>query len=184
MVNKMNLKDYQVTENNIDQLVNVDKGYILNPFIGYKGWSKISSLCNPILPNIEINAKFYRPKSLHKSKVLHATDELEIVDVSLFKDEVAAVNGTIEQYISDGEIITELSYHVKETKEVFLKRALKELEASYLFYSKQGYEKRFYIEGMEDTQREEFTKIVLNNALIIINHLKGFKGERHGKSTF
>ena len=169
----INLKDYQVTENNIDQLVSVEKGYILNPFIAYKGWSKLNSLCDPILPNIGINAKFHRPKSLHKSKVLHTTDELEIVDVSLFKDEVEALNGTIDQYIGDGEIITELIYHVKESKELFLKRVLRELQASYIFYSKRGYEKRFYIEGMTDVEKEEFTKIVLQNALTIINYLKG-----------
>lgn len=169
----INLKDYQVTEDNINQLVNVDKGYVLNPFIGYKGWNRLSYLCNPILPNIEINAKFYRPKYLRKYKVLHKTDELEIVDVDLFKDEAEKLNGTIEQYIGDGEIVTELRYEVKESSEVFLKRVLKELQASYLFYSRKGYEKRFYIEDMEDQQREQFTKIVLNNALIIINHLKG-----------
>ena len=168
-----NLIDYQVTDENIKHLVDVEKGYILNPFISYKGWSKLDSLCNPILPNIEINAKFYRPKSLYKSKVLHTTDELEIVAISLFKDEVEKLNGKIEQYIGDGEIITELSYHVKETEELFLKRALQELEASYLFYSKRGYEKRFYIEGMTDIEKAEFTKIVLQNALTLINYLKG-----------
>lgn len=169
----INLKDYQVTDENIKQLVNVEKGYILNPFIGYKGWSKLKDLCTATLPDIQINSKFYRKKNLHKSKVLHKTNEVEIVDVNSFKDEADALNGTIEQYIGDGEIITELNYSIREDSKSYLKRVLQELQASYLFYSKSGYEKRFYIEGMTDIEKEEFTKIVLQNALTLINYLKG-----------
>lgn len=169
----INLKDYQVTGENIKQLVNVEKGYILNPFIGYKGWSKLKELCTAMLPNTQINSKFYRKKNIHKSKVLHKTNEVEIVDVNSFKDEADALNGTIEQYIGDGEIITELNYSIREDSKSYLKRVLQELQASYLFYSKSGYEKRFYIEGMTDIEKEEFTKIVLQNALTLINYLKG-----------
>lgn len=166
-----NLKDYEVTQENIKQLVNVESGFILNPFIGYKGWSKLDELSKVMLPNIEVNAKFYRKKNIHRTKVLHVTDELEIIDVSLFKDEADKLNGNIEQYIGDGEIITELNYSVREDNEVYLKRVKNELLNSYLFYSKKGYERRFYIEGMSDNEKEQFTSLVLSNAQTIINYL-------------
>lgn len=168
----INLNEYTVNENNVYQLVNIEKGFILNPFVSYKGWSKIDDLCNVVLPDINFNAKFYRKKNIQLSKILHKTSELKIIDVSLFNDVVKEYNGKVEQYIGDGEIITELSYSVKEDSQTFLNRAIKELEASYKFYSQHDYEKRFFIEGMSDNERVTFTKIVLNNALVLLNYLK------------
>lgn len=169
----INLSDYEVTTNNVHHLVNIELGFILNPFIGYKGWNKIEDLCSATLPDINYNAKFYRKKNIPKCKTLHKTSELEIINIDQFKAEVDSCNGEIEQYIGDGEIITELTYFVEESSETYLKRVIKELESSYDFYSKRGYEKRFYIEGMTDIEKIDFTKLVLNNALILIHYLKG-----------
>lgn len=171
----INLSDYEVTNDNIGNLVNVELGLILNPFVSYKGWSKIETLCNIILPNIDYNAKFYRKKNIHKCKTLHTTNELEIIDIEQFKSEVDNHNGEIEQYIGDGEIITELTYFVKEDSKAYLKRIIKELKESYNFYSKRGYERRFYIEGMTDLEKVDFTKLVLSNALTLIEYLEGIE---------
>lgn len=173
----INLNEYTVNESNVSQLVNIEKGFILNPFVSYKGWSKIDDLCNVILPNINFNAKFYRKKNIQLSKILHKTSELEIIDISLFNDVVNEYNGKIEQYIGNGEIITELSYSVKEDSQAFLNRVIKELDASYKFYSVKGYEKRFSIAGMSDDDCVAFTKVVLNNALFLINYLNATKDE-------
>lgn len=168
-----NLKDYEVTQENIRRLVNVESGFILNPFVGYKGWSKLNELAKVTLPNIEVNAKFYRKKNIHRTKTLHTTEELEIVDVSLFQEEASKLNGTVEQYIGDGEIVTELRYSAREDSEAYLKRVKNELLNSYLFYSKKVYERRFFIEGMNDSEKEQFTNLVLSNAQTIINYLNG-----------
>lgn len=171
----INLDDYTVNESNVSQLVNVEKGFILNPFVSYKGWRKIDDLCNVVLPDINFNAKFYRKKNIQLSKILHKTSELKIIDLSLFDDVANEYNGKIEQYIGDGEIITELYYSVKEDSQTFLTRVIKELEASYKFYSAKGYEKRFSIAGMSDDECNTFTKIVLNNVLVLLNYLKATK---------
>lgn len=173
----INLNEYTVNKNNASRLVNIEKGFILNPFVSYKGWSKIDDLCNVFLPDINFNAKFYRKKNIQLSKILHKTSELEIIDVSLFDDIANEYNGKIEQYIGDGEIITELYYSVKEDSQTFLNRVIKELEASYKFYSTKGYEKRFSIAGTGDDDCIAFTKIVLNNALVLLNYLKTVKDE-------
>lgn len=169
----VSLKDYEVTQENIQHLVNIEAGFILNPFVSYKGWPKLGELSKVKLPNIEVNAKFYRKKNIHRTKVLHTTNELEIVDVSLFQDEVRKLNGTIEQYIGDGEIITELSYSVREDSEAYLNRVKNELLSSCLYYSRKGYERRFFIKGMNDSEKEQFTNLVLSNAQTIINYLNG-----------
>lgn len=173
----INLDDYTVNENNVAKLVNIESGFILNPFVSYKGWNTIEELTNAVLPEPSLNAKFYRKKNIQLCKTLHKTSELEIIDISLFDDVAKEYNGKVEQYIGDGEIITELSYSVKEDSQTFLKRIIKELEASYKFYSAKGYEKRFSIEGMSDDECIAFTKIVLSNALVLINYLKATKYE-------
>lgn len=171
----INLDDYVVNDSNVSQLVNIEKGFILNPFVSYKGWSKIDDLSSVVLPNINFNAKFYRKKNIQLCKTLHKTSELEIIDLSLFDDVANEYNGKIEQYIGDGEIITELYYSVKEDSQTFLTRVIKELESSYKFYSAKGYEKRFSIAGMSDDECVTFTNVVLNNALVLINYLKATK---------
>lgn len=173
----INLNEYTVNENNVSQLVNIEKGFILNPFVSYKGWSKIDDLCNVVLPDINFNAKFYRKKNIQLCKTLHKTSELEIIDISLFDDVVNEYNGKVEQYIGNGEIITELSYSVKEDSQAFLNRVIKELDSSYKYYSQHIYEKRFFIQGMNADECIAFTKIVLNNALVLINYLKTVKDE-------
>lgn len=168
----INLNEYTVNESNVSQLVNIESGFILNPFVSYKGWNTIEELTNAVLPEPSLNAKFYRKKNIHLYKTLHKTSELEIIDISLFDDVVKEYNGKIEQYIGDGEIITELSYSVKEDSQTFLKRTIKELESGYKYYSQYGYEKRFSIAGMNDDECIAFTKIVLNNALVLFSYLK------------
>lgn len=168
-----NLNDYEVTTNNVHRLVNIELSLILNPFVSYKGWRKIEDLCSVTLPNMNYNANFYHRKNIPKYTTLHRTSELEIINIDQFKAEVDNCNSNIEQYIEDGEIITELTYFVKEDSETYLKRVIKELESGYNFYSKRGYEKHFYIDGMTDIEKVDFTKLVLNNALILIHYLKG-----------
>ena len=133
----------------------------------------VEFLANCPLPDITYNRHFFRPKTLHHTKVLHETDELEIIDYKvMFAEEMK--RGTIEQYVGDGVIVTELNYTSIEAKEDFLKRVIKELEQSLNFYSKdKHYETRFYLDEFKDSQqhRLDFTNIILNNINQVIHYL-------------
>lgn len=126
------------------------------------------------MPNIEYNKHYFRPKALHKTKVLHVADELEIIDYkTLFSEEMK--QGTIRQYIGDGVIVTELNYTVIEDEQLFLKRVLKELEQSLTFYSKdKHYSTRFHLKEYSDNLQHklDFTKIVLQNLEQVIKFVK------------
>lgn len=169
----MNINDYKVTSES--QAVRFDsKGCLLvfKPTVGQH--QTLDFLSNCVLPNIEYNKHYFRPKTLHKTKVLHVTDELEIIDYkTLFAEEMK--KGTIEQYIGDGVIVTELNYTVKEDEKSFLKRVLKELEQSLNFYSKdKHYATRFHLKEYSDNLQHklDFTQIVLENLKQVIKFVK------------
>lgn len=169
----MNLNNYKVTSK--DQAMRFDsKGCLLvfKPTVGQHQTFEFLSNC--VLPNIEYNKHYFRPKTLHKTKVLHVTDELEIIDYkTLFAEEMK--KGTIEQYIGDGVIVTELNYTVIEDEQSFLKRVLKELEQSLAFYSKdKHYATRFHLkEHSNNLQHKlDFTQIVLENLKQVIKFVK------------
>ena len=169
----MNLDEYKITSE--DQAMRFDsKGCLLvfKPTVGQH--QTFDFLSNCVLPNIEYNKHYFRPKTLHKTKVLHVTDELEIIDYkTLFSEEMK--QGTIEQYIGDGVIVTELTYTVIEDEKSFLKRVLKELEQSLNFYSKdKHYATRFHLkECLDDMQHKlDFTQIVLDNLRQVIKFVK------------
>lgn len=169
----MNLDQYKITSK--EQALRLDdKGKLLvfKPTIG--DHKPVEFLTNCSLPNIDYNKHFFRPKALYKTKVLHETDELEIIDYkTMFAEEMK--QGTIEQHIGDGVIITELTYAVLEDEKAFLKRVLKELEQSLTFYSKnKHYATRFYLkEYANDTQHKtDFTQIVLDNLKQVIKFVQ------------
>lgn len=172
-IHVMNLNDYKVTSK--DQAIRFDnKGCLLvfKPTVGQHQTLEFLSSCS--LPNIEYNKHFFRPKVLYKTKVLHETDELEIIDYkTMFAEELK--QGVIEQHIGDGVIVTELTYTVLEDELSFLKRVLKELEQSLVFYSKdKHYATRFYLkEYADDVQHKlDFTQIVLENLKQVIKFVK------------
>lgn len=169
----MNLDEYKVTSEG--QAIRLDsKGRLLvfKPTVGQHQTLDFLSSCE--LPNIEYNKHYFRPKTLHKTKVLHETDQLEIIDYkAMFAEEMK--RGTIEQYIGDGVIITCLNYTVLEDEKVFLKRVLKELEQSLAFYSKdKHYATRFHLKEYSDNLQHklDFTKIVLQNLEQVIKFVK------------
>ena len=172
-VHNMKLDQYKITVK--EQALRYDsKGNLLafKPTAGEHKTIEFLSGCE--LPNTEYNKHFYRPKTFRLTKILHETDELEIIDYkTLFAEEMK--QGTIEQYIGDGVIITELCYDSQESEKSFLKRVSKELEQSLAFYSKdKHYATRFYLkEYAEDTQHKiAFTKIVLDNLKQVIEFVK------------
>ena len=169
----MNLNDYKVT--NEDQAMRFDSNgclLVFKPTVGQHQTLDFLSSCN--LPNIEYNKHYFRPKALNKTKVLHETDRLEIIDYkTMFAEEMK--KGTIEQYIGDGVIITCLNYTVLEDEKEFLKRVLKELEQSLSFYSKdRHYATRFHLKEYSDNLRHklDFTQIVLENLKQVIKFVK------------
>ena len=169
----MKLDQYKITAK--EQAIRYDnKGnlLVLKPTAGEH--KTIELLTNCSLPDISYNKHFYRPKTFRLSRILHETDELEIIDYkTLFAEEME--QGTIEQYIGDGVIITELYYESQESEKAFLKRVLIELEQSLAFYSKdKHYSTRFYLkEYTEDTQHKiDFTKIRLDNLKQVIKFVK------------
>ena len=169
----MNLEQYKITSKG--QALRYDNKGNLLVFKPTAGEHKtIELLTNCILPDINYNKHFYRPKTFRLSRTLHETDELEIIDYkTMFPEEMK--KGTIEQYIGEGVIITCLNYNVLEDEKSFLKRVLKELEQSLAFYSKdKHYATRFYLkEYAEDTQHKiDFTQIVLDNLKQVIKFLK------------
>ena len=168
----MNLDEYKVTAK--EQALRYDnKGNLLvfKPTVGEH--KTIELLTNCSLPDINYNKHFYRPKTFRLSRTLHETDELEIIDYkTIFAEEMK--QGTIEQYIGDGVIVTELVYDSQESEKAFLKRVLSELEQSLAFYSKDHYSTRFYLkEYADDAQHKiDFTKIVLDNLKQVIKFVK------------
>ena len=83
--------------------------------------------------------------------------------------------GTINQFIGDGFIVTELNYTVIEDEKSFLKRVLKELEQSLAFYSKdRHYATRFHLKEYSDNLQHklDFTQIVLENLKQVIKFVK------------
>ena len=169
----MNLDQYKITSK--EQALRYDhKGKLLvfKPTAGEH--QTVELLTNCSLPDINYNKHFYRPKTFRLSRILHETDELEIIDYkTLFAEEMK--QGTIEQYIGDGIIVTELCYDSQESEKAFLIHVLKMLEQSLAFYSKdKHYSTRFYLkEYAEDTQHKiEFTKIVLDNLKQVIKFAK------------
>lgn len=169
----MNLNDYKVTSES--QAIRFDsKGCLLvfKPTVGQH--QTLDFLSNCLLPNVEYNKHYFRPKTLHKTKILHVTDELEIIDYkTLFTEEIK--KGKIDQYIGDGIIVTELNYTVLEDEKAFLKRVLKELEQSLDFYSKdKHYSTRFHLKEYSDNLQHklDFTKIVLENLKQVIKFVK------------
>ena len=168
----MNLDQYKITAK--EQALRYDNKGNLLVFKPTAGEHKtIELLTNCSLPDINYNKHFYRPKTFRLSKILHETDELEIIDYkNMFPEEMK--QGTIEQYIGEGVIVTELCYDSQESEKAFLKRVLKELEQSLEVYSKAHYSTRFYLkEYADDTQHElDFTKIVLDNLKQVIKFVK------------
>ena len=169
----MNLDGYKITSK--EQALRYDnKGNLLvfKPTVGEHKTTDLLTNCS--LPDINYNKHFYRPKTFRLSRTLHETDNLEIVDYkTLFAEEMKL--GTIEQYIGDGVIVTELIYDSQENEKAFLKRALKELEQSLAFYSKdKHYATRFHLkEYSDDTQHKlDFTQIVLENIKQVIKFVK------------
>ena len=169
----MNLDEYKITAK--EQALRYDnKGNLLvfKPTVGEHKTIEILTNCN--LPDINYNRHFYRPKTFRLSRTLHETDELEIIDYkTLFAEEMK--QGTIEQYIGDGIIVTELYYDSQESEKSFLKRVLKELEQSLAFYSKdKHYATRFHLkEHSDDMQHKlDFTQIVLENLKQVIKFVK------------
>ena len=169
----MNLDEYKITAK--EQALQIDsKGRLLvfKPTVGEHQTLDFLTNCN--LPDIKYNKYFYRPNSFRLSRILHKTNQLEIIDYkTVFAEEMK--QGTIEQYIGDGVIITCLDYTVLEDEKSFLKRVLKDLEQLLTFYSKdKHYATRFYLkEYAEDTQhRVEFTQIVLDNLKQVIKFVK------------
>ena len=169
----MNLDEYKITAK--EQSLRYDnKGNLLvfKPTVGEH--KTVDLLNNCSLPDINYNKHFYRHKTFRLSRVLHETSVLEIIDYkTIFPEEMK--QGTIEQYIGDGVIVTELSYTVTEDEKSFLKRVLKELEQSLGFYSKdKHYATRFYLrEYADDAQHKiDFTKIVLDNIKQVIKFVK------------
>ena len=118
----MNLNQYKITSK--EQALRYDnKGNLLvfKPTVGEHKTIELSTTCN--LPDINYNKHFYRPKTFRLSRILHETDQLEIIDYkTLFPEEMK--QGTIEQYIGDGVIVTELVYNSQESEKAFLKRVL------------------------------------------------------------
>jgi len=150
-----------------------DKGTLLvfKPTVG--DFKTAETIANCPVPNLEFNKYFYRPKSLYREKVLHETDQLEIIDYkTMFPEEMK--QGNIEQYIGDGVIVTILHYHVIEDNTAFLKRVLKELKASLEFWDKHCYERRFYPKEFDltDHEKEAFTQLVLNNIRKVIHYVE------------
>ena len=169
----MNLDMYKITSK--EQALRYDNKGNLLVFKPTAGEHKtVNLLINCSLPDINYNRHFYRPKTFRLSRVLHETDKLEIIDYkTLFAEEMK--QGTIEQYIGDGAIITELVYDSQESEKAFLKRVLSELEQSLAFYSKdKHYATRFHLkEYSDDTQHKiDFTKIVLDNLKQVIEFVK------------
>ena len=169
----MNLDQYKITSK--EQALRYDnKGNLLvfKPTAGEHKTIELLTNCN--LPDINYNKHFYRPKTFRLSRTLHETDQLEIIDYkTVFAEEMK--QGTIEQYIGNGVIITCLNYNVLEDEKSFLKRVLKELEQSQAFYSEhKHYATRLYLkEYAEDAQHKiEFTKIVLDNIKQVIEFVK------------
>ena len=169
----MNLDGYKITAK--EQALRYDnKGNLLvfKPTTGEHQTLDFLSSCN--LPDINYNKHFYRPKTFRLSRVLHETDVLEIIDYkTMFAEEMK--QGTIEQYIGDGVIVTGLVYDSQESEKAFLKRVLKELEQSLDFYSKdKHYATRFYLkEYADDAQHKiDFTRIVLENLKQVIKFVK------------
>ena len=168
----MNLGQYKITAK--EQALRYDnKGNLLvfKPTVGEHQTIELLINCN--LPDINYNKHFYRPKTFRLSRTLHETDNLEIIDYkTLFAEEMK--QGTIEQYIGDGVIVTELCYDSQESEKAFLNRVSKELEQSLAFYSKDHYSTRFYLkEYAEDTQHKiDFTKIVVDNLKQVIKFVK------------
>lgn len=167
------LNKYKITAK--EQALRYDnKGNLLvfKPTVGEH--KTIDLLTNCDLPDINYNKHFYRPKTFRLSRVLHETDVLEIIDYkTLFPEEMKL--GTIEQYIGDGVIVTELNYTVTEDEKSFLKRVLKELEQSLDFYSKdKHYATRFYLKEYSDNLQHklDFTQIVLENLKQVIKFVK------------
>ena len=169
----MKLDIYKITAK--EQVLRYDNKGNLLVFKPTTGEHKtIDFLTNCSLPDTNYNKYFYRPKTFRLSRILHETDELEIIDYkTLFAEEMK--QGIIEQYIGDGVIVTELSYASQESEKAFLKRVLRELEQSLAFYSKdKHYATRFYLkEYAEDAQHKiDFTKIVLDNLKQVIKFVK------------
>ena len=169
----MNLDEYKITAK--EQALRYDnKGNLLvfKPTVGEH--KTVDLLINCSLPDINYNKHFYRPKTFRLSRVLHETDKLEIIDYKImFAEEMK--QGTIEQYIGDGVIVTELYYDSQESEKEFLKRVIKELEQSLAFYSKdKHYATRFHLkEYSEDMQHKiDFTQIVLENLKQVIKFVK------------
>ena len=169
----MSLDQYKITAK--EQALRYDsKGKLLvfKPTVGDHKTVDLLTNCN--LPDINYNKHFYRPRTFRLSKILHETDELEIIDYkTIFAEEMK--QGTIEQYIGDGVIVTELLYDSSEDEKAFLKRVLKELEQSLSFYSKdKHYATRFYLkEYADDVQHKlDFTQIVLENLKQVIKFVK------------
>ena len=169
----MNLDEYKITTK--EQALRYDnKGNLLvfKPTVGEH--KTVDLLTNCSLPDINYNKHFYRPKTFRLSRTLHETDNLEIIDYkTMFPEEMK--QGTIEQYIGDGVIVTELYCDSQESEKAFLKRVLKELEQSLEFYSKNNhYATRFHLkEYSDDTQHKlDFTQIVLENLKQVIKFVK------------
>lgn len=167
----MNLDQYKVTcKEHALRLDSNGKLLILKPTAAHHQTTEFLSKC--ALPDINFNKHFFRPKTLHLTKVLHETEELEIIDYkTVFAEELK--KGTIEQYVGDGVIITELTYTVLEAQDVFLKRVLGELKQSLKFYSRdKHYATRFYLEDFKDSEQHkiDFTQIVLDNLKQVIQY--------------
>ena len=169
----MNLDQYKITSKK--QALRYDNKcnlLVFKPTTGEHQTLDFLSSCNS--PDINYNKHFYRTKTFKLSKVLHETDQLEIIDYkTMFSEEMK--QGTIEQYIGDGVIVTELVYDSQESEKAFLKRVLKELEQSLDFYSKdKHYATRFYLkEYADDAQHKiDFTRIVLENLKQVIKFVK------------
>lgn len=109
----MNYNDYKITsKDDVFRTDNKGELLILKPTIGKHVPLSVLRECN--LPDLNYNKYFFRPKTYNVSKVLHETSDLVIIDYKeMFTEEMK--QGTIEQYIGDGVIITELTYSAKET---------------------------------------------------------------------
>ena len=169
----MNLDIYKISTK--EQALRRDnKGNLLvfKPIAGEQKTVDFLTNCN--LPDINYNKYFYRPNSFRLSRILHKTNQLEIIDYkTIFSEEMK--QGTIRQYIGEGIIVTELWYDSQESEKAFLKRVLIELEKSLAFYSKdKHYATRFYLkEYADDAQHKiDFTKIVLGNLKQVVKFVK------------
>lgn len=129
----------------------------------------IKDLKSLIIPDIKINKYFYYRKNIRLSKILHSTYEVEIIDKSLFNAELLRVeNGKVLQYIDNDKIVTELEYTRKESDKEYYNRVLSDLENALHVFDHKHYDKRFFIDGMDDNDKLLYTEIIIDNIKFMI----------------